>query len=352
MKKCVFFLLNIFLCSTMYAQNLDKVISFIKENPKKASLYLIEDGKMVIDFNSRQQMPLASAVKTIVAIEFARQCDSKKISATKQVAVRDLNKYYIPGTDGGAQPEWLKSLGKTAADSVSLLDAAKGMVKYSSNANTEFLLDLLGLANINKNIKALNLKGHQPLYYFTASALMTCLKPAGIAEDKWISELRAMPVAEYVKKCEQAHQKLKTDPSFIKQFNFANLSLKIQRVWSDRLVASTTADYAQLMQKIAEGKSFPPETQTILESILEWPMNYAGNRAQFNHLGQKGGSTAFVLTDAFYALPKKGPQLACSFFFNGLTETESAFINQNFGSFEASILTDAAFRKKLAEGLK
>lgn len=352
MKKYLLFLIAVLVQTAAQAQNLDEVIQFIKANPSKASLYLIEDGKTVIDFNSKQQMPLASAVKTIIAIEFAKQCTAKKISPLTKIAVKDLAKYYVPNTDGGAQPSWLKSIGKGAADSVQLLDIAKGMIMYSSNANTEFLQDLLGLTNINKNLKELGLKEHQPLYYFTASALMVCLKPAGVNEGEWIKQLKAMSAIEYHQKCEEAHHKLKTDPSFIKKFNPANLSLNIQRVWSDRLVASTTANYAQLMQKIAGRKFFAPETQAALESILEWPMAYPDNKAQFNHIGQKGGSTAFILTDAFYAVPKKGAQLACSFFFNGLSQTESALINKNFGDFEASMLTSATFRKKLRLGLK
>ena len=352
MKKYALFLIAIFLYGLVQAQDLDEVIRFIKENPEKASFYLIEDGKIVVDFNSQQQMPLASAVKTIIAIEFANQCSAKKISPLTKIAVKDLDKYYIQNTDGGAQPSWLKSLDKTSADSVNLLEVAKGMIKYSSNANTEFLLDLLGLANINKNLKKLGLKAHQSIYYFTASALMVCLKPESIDEDEWIKELRAMSITDYSKKCEKAHQRLKTEPSYIKQFNFANLSLNIQRLWSDRLVSSTTENYARLMQKMVSRKYFKQETQAILESIIEWPMEFAGNQERFFHFGQKGGSTAFVLTDAFYASPKNGKQLACSFFFNKLTASENILINKNFGTLEGNILTNAAFRKKLYERLK
>jgi D-alanyl-D-alanine carboxypeptidase len=353
MKKQLVFVLCLFgFLNATKAQNLDNVISFMKENPQKASLYLMEDGKTIIDFNSHQQMPLASAVKTIIAIEFAKQCTAKKISPLTKIAVKDLDKYYLSNTDGGAHPKWLKSIGKSETDSANLLEIAKGMIRYSSNANTEFLQDLLGLININKNLKELALKEHRPLYYFTASALMTCLKPADMEEAEWVKKLSTMPMTEYHKKCEEAHQKLKADSSFIKQFNFANLSLNVQKVWSDRLVASTTADYAQLMQKIASGKFFDSETQSVLESIMEWPMAYAGNKTQFNHLGQKGGSTSFILTDTFYSIPKTGPQLACAFFFNDLSPTESALINRNFGAFEASILTNVNFRKKIQESLK
>ena len=346
--------LILFVClfhSTAMAQNLDELVDFIKKNPKKASVYLIEDGQTTIDFNSSQVMPLASAVKTIIAIEFAKQAASKKLSPQSKVAVQDLNKYYIPNTDGQAQPSWLKSIGKSANDSVTLLQVAKGMIKFSSNANTEYLQDLLGLDNINKNLKSLQLKGHQPLYYFTAAATMVTLRPEGKTNEEWIKALMAMPLDTYYKKCEEAHRLLKTDPTYLKQFSFSRLPLVVQKVWSDRLVGSTTIAYAHLMQKILSRQFFDAETQAVLESIMEWPMAYAGNKQLFNHLGQKGGSTAFVLTDAFYAAPKKGSKLACAFFFNDLSTAENTLVNKNFGDFEASILTDADFRKNLAKAL-
>ncbi|UKT63776.1 serine hydrolase [Pedobacter mucosus] len=344
--------LSLFLSFNSQAQNLDQVIKFIKENPKKCSVYLIENGKNTIKYNSSQLMPLASAAKTIIAIEFADQVASKKINPYTNIAVNDLAKYYLPFTDGGAHPAWLKSLGKKAGDSVSLLAVAQGMIRYSSNANTEYLEDLLGLENINKSIKTINLKDHQPLYYFTAAALMTSAKPKDFDESAWLKKLNGMSIEEYRRKCDENHLKLKTDSSFIKTLNANSLSGNIQKFWSDRLVSSTTETYALLMQKINSGTFFKKDVQQVLESVMEWPMLFTGNQQVFTHLGQKGGSTAFVLTDAFYATDKKGNTLSCAFFFNDLTKEESNLITSNFGAFEAGIITNQKFRTKLAEGLK
>ncbi len=92
------------------AQNLDEIIKFIKDNPKKASIVLIENGKEVLNYNSNQLMPLASAAKTMIAIEFSNQVAAKKFKANQNIAISELNKYYIPFTDGGAHIQWLKSL--------------------------------------------------------------------------------------------------------------------------------------------------------------------------------------------------------------------------------------------------
>ena len=38
------------------------------------------------------------------------------------------------------------------------------MIIYSSNANTDYLIDLLGVNNINQRINALGLKQHEEVY--------------------------------------------------------------------------------------------------------------------------------------------------------------------------------------------
>ena len=334
-----------------FAQNVNEIIAFIKENPKKAAIVLVENNKEVLNLRGSQVMPLASAAKTLIAIEFANQVVSKRKNATLSIPIAELNKYYIP-LDGGAHPAWLKSLKKKKGDSVSLLQVAQGMIRFSSNANTEYLEDLLGLENINSNIKTLKISKHTPYYYFTAGALMTCLKPENISENLWAAQLQAMPMDEYRKRCESNHLKLKTDSAFIKTLKPGNLSFRLQKIWSDKLVASTTADYANIMRKINDRNYFKPEVQQTLDQIMEWPMLNPSNQAAFKHLGQKGGSTASILTDAFYATDKTGFKLSCAFFFNNLTEKENQMIQNNFGNFEAGIITDAAFRQKLIIALK
>jgi D-alanyl-D-alanine carboxypeptidase len=128
--------------------------------------------------------------------------------------------------------------------------------------------------------------------------------------------------------------------------------MRIQKVWSDRLVASDTKDYATIMKKVNSRTYFDSETQSVLESIMEWPMAFPANKERFLHLGQKGGSTAFVLTDAFYATDKQGKTIECAFFFNNMDQQEDQLISKNFGQFEANIITNADFRQKLAAALK
>ena len=79
-----------------------------------------------------------------------------------------MNRYYLKGTDGGAHEEWLvdmKENGKLKNNQVSLHEVAKGMMLYSSNANTDYLMNLLGaVKHQSVRIDELGLNQHEDVY--------------------------------------------------------------------------------------------------------------------------------------------------------------------------------------------
>ncbi|MDQ0046859.1 beta-lactamase class A [Paenibacillus polymyxa] len=145
------------------------VLNFLKENPSKASLYMIKNGMEKICYNSEVKMPLASTVKVIIAIEFVRQVVTKILDEQELVPLEELNKFYIPGSDGNAHHNWIKSIRsnhKGVQGKITLLDITHGMLAYSSNANTEFLMAKMGLDKINENIMKLSLSSHDKIFFF------------------------------------------------------------------------------------------------------------------------------------------------------------------------------------------
>eukprot|EP01034_Spumella_vulgaris_P007163 gene7163-9124_t len=78
-------------------------------------------------------MPLASTVKIILAIEYARQAAAGEIDADEVVPIAELEKFHVDNTDGGAHESWLAS--------------------FSSNANAEWLLDKLGSEKVEAELK-------------------------------------------------------------------------------------------------------------------------------------------------------------------------------------------------------
>ncbi|MEZ4903900.1 MAG: serine hydrolase [Spirosomataceae bacterium] len=229
--------------------DVDFVAEYLQKNPNKFSIYWTHNDKVLISHRADTLMPLASTVKTIIAIEFAQQAAEGKINPEDRVPVGELARFYVPNTDGGAHPAWLKEAQKDRLmqdGTISLLEVAKGMMQYSSNANTEFLMWKLGLDNINANLSKLGLTKHQPLYPFV-SALYVC------SDEHSATGLKKMPMQTYLQRANTYFERLKIDTTAKGQFKSENVPLPVQRVWSDRLPASTTEEYVGIMQKSIAG---------------------------------------------------------------------------------------------------
>ena len=94
--------------------NPEYIVQFIKDNiySKDVSLFITHNDEVLVEVNANQQLPLASTVKIIVAIEYAQQAAEGLIDPKQEVEIADLEKLYIPKTDGGAHEAWLSTLGK------------------------------------------------------------------------------------------------------------------------------------------------------------------------------------------------------------------------------------------------
>lgn len=344
------FLAVLFSSMNVYSQDgADSLLNFIQQNKSRSSLYLIKNDTVRAALNENTLMPLASTVKIIVAIEFAKQAAAGVFNADAPVALSELNKYYLQNTDGGGHPNWLayeKSINRIHNDSVPLIDVARGMIIFSSNANAEYLMDLLGFDNVESNLRSLGLKRHTPIYPLVAS-LFLYQNPKHLSDDNIIKQIGSMSNEAYSHAAFLIHQELKNDSNYKKNFRVQDLTLKLQKEWSDRLPASTTQEYAKLCYILNNRKYFSNETYAILSKVLESLMENPANAAWISHAGMKGGSTIFVLTKALYATLKDGTKIEMAYFFNNLTGDENARLQHWMNDFELKVLNDETFRKKI-----
>jgi len=334
----------------VYSQSTaDSLLNFIKQNKERSSLFLKKNDTVIARLNEDKLMPLASTVKMMVAIEFAKQAAHNVFNKNEKLPLSELNKFYIPNTDGGAHPRWInyeRSLGHIINDSVELIDVARGMIIFSINANTEYLMDLLGIDKIQNNIQLLGLKEHTPIYPLVSS-LFLYQNPRKINEDKIIRVIKKLSDADYAKSALLIHNQLKNDSNYKKKFRPQDLTLKMQKEWSDRLPASTTKEYVQVCSILNSRKYFDSSTYQVLVEVLESLMEVPANKVWLSHAGMKGGSTMFVLTKALYATLKDGTKIEMAYFFNNLTGEENMQLQMWMNNFEIRVLTDEKFRKQM-----
>lgn len=101
----------------MWSSNNDDaqyIASFIEEHKdeKNSALLIKRNDKVVYSVNPDVVLPVASTMKLIVALEYTKQVTEGKIDRSSFVSINDVNRYYVPGTDGGAQDRWQNYLQK------------------------------------------------------------------------------------------------------------------------------------------------------------------------------------------------------------------------------------------------
>tara|TARA_Y100000385_G_scaffold291524_1_gene370049 strand:- start:1174 stop:2265 length:1092 start_codon:yes stop_codon:yes gene_type:complete len=329
-----------------FKPNAETVLNFIVENPDKSAITLIRNDSQLADINSDRMMPLASTVKIIIAIEYAIQAANGKIDPNEMIDLSSLDRYAV-GYDGGAHRAWLRgSTDFMEDDQIQLREVAKGMIKYSSNANTEWLSERLGLDKINSRLDSLGLKDHSEIYYLASSIFIGKEKFPDLNGEDLALAISAVPLKEYIEATQTIHAKLALPDTAYKK-KVGDLNMDVQKVWSDNLPSSTTKEYVSIMKKINSREYFNPQTHEYLDEVMEYILENPANKIWLDHSGMKGGSTAFVLTKALYATDNEGNKTEMAYFFNELGLIEMRRLMRSMNEFELKVLRDDRFREKL-----
>ena len=326
------------------------MLNFISANPSRSAFTLHVNDTVLSQLNENRLLPLASTVKILVAVEYAKQAGNGVIDPQSKVAISELEKYHIPDTDGGAQPGWLeyeREMGHVVNDSIELRHVARGMMMFSSNANTEYLMDLLGLDNINNNLPLFGLKQHTRLFPIVSS-LFIYQNPRKLKEKQILRSIDQLTEEAYCKTAFEIHKALKYDSSLKRKFRTEDLSPAMQQLWSDRLPAGTTQEYTLVMALLNKRKFLDENSYGMLADVMEYPMENPGNRAFYRHLAWKGGSTATVLTFAAYATLGNDTRIEAACFFNGLNPAENEQMAGWINDFLIGLTQSPGFRTKTA----
>ena len=167
--------------------------------------------------------------------------------------------------------------GNIINDSVKLIDVARGMIMFSSNANSEYLMDMLGFDNVKNNFQLLGLKQHTPIYPLVHHYFFIKIQ-RNVSEEKIIKEIKKITIKIMRRRHFLFMNELKNDSTYKKKFRPQDLTLTMQKEWSDRLPASTTKEYVQVCNILNNRKYFDENTYQILaevlETLMENPANY------------------------------------------------------------------------------
>ncbi len=287
-------------------------VQYMLANPGGVALVAYEAGRESegIFLNADNPRPLASVVKVLHLVAYARAVQLGELDPATFVPLAELERYYLPNSDLGSHP---RAVAELLAEervfgqppSVLLEDVPRMMIEYSSNAATDYLHMLLGQERIEQTAIAVGMIQQTAPCPFLGQFLLMGRRAEGIApvqslfEDPRLYSRSVMSATEqYIgdvafRTAEGAWSSRERRPS-----------LEAQQLFSEQLNAHGTArEYANLMAQIALNTLGPWEESVRIRRYMEWPTHFPDNQEQLAWLGYKGGSLPGVLTVVYYAQP-------------------------------------------------
>jgi hypothetical protein len=344
-KKMTFWILGVLLgigivAGMVYVSQLNRskrdLAEYIRAHPDTTAVvaYTIDETGEVLDdgssmfLNADTPLVMASTMKTVILAAYADAVERGELDPGERVAVAELEKYYLPRTDGGAHAAGLASL-KLAADAdgfardrnanIALDDIARIMIHYSGNAETDYLMARLGSQRIEAALAAAGMTRHTPFHSILGITLAMFDHEAPLTDPT-----RRMALIDEVNKgdfttLENLADRYLNDAGWrAAQIAFmrsdAFTAAAGQMGWDGQVEASqlfprgTAREYARLMALIASGRFVSPAVSRRIQARLETiPAEDAMRWLFHRRYGSKDGVTAGVLTLVSYAEPKSGP---------------------------------------------
>jgi len=310
------------------------IAEHIIAHTKDCSLLLIKNGETMVSINEHINRPLASIYKLVILLAYVDQCKKGTIHPDDQVHFSQLKRCWIHWVDPSFL-KWynaMKEENKIMKNCVALNEVVKGMIQFSCNANTDYLLATLGIDAVNKQLVADGMNDHDPIVPICTSVLVS-LKDAKIDHTPSSLGKVSQECFEHMLK----GNKIKgLDLNLLNDFDY-----KMQCRWSDLLPHASVHTYGKVVKKIQDLHKDHRE----VEEVMDWYgklKTYKGFKG-----GIKLGFTPKVFNVALYTSDSFGNEYQLVYFLNNLSVDQKQVIELASNDFNLKILKEPFFVNQL-----
>ncbi len=271
-----------------------------------------------VEYHADQAFPLASVSKLLIFIAYAQQVDAGIIPLNEQVPVLTLTHYDIPQTNSGAHEEFMSEY-PVGTQSISLWDVARlGMIQYSSNAASDYVLHRLGEVDWDALYSALKLTGTDTPEPLGVIAMLMDNHETGRTTQASVTALS-------VEKAQAQFDSYISDPAWRE----AEIAYRVAhgpavdweaqaRVLQRYTVKGTAQDFLNVLTAIyGDGGPLSDVTKWMARSALQWHDNAYVDSMYAEYGSKLGFYAGGTLTLVAYGEPYIGtPVISAAFFRN------------------------------------
>jgi len=286
------------------------VLSYISRHKNDVAIACLDPARpeLGLNHNADEAYPLASTFKLILLAAYADQVANGELDPQELISIKELERYYLPGTDGDAHSQFLGSLGEER-ETLTLSEAVDGMIVYSSNAAADYIGARLDDVDFVDLYRRLGLEHTDlPFSFLSLYLFMTNHETGPYAEE----DLSLQAVRAEQTRLEQLFV---NDPvwraaeiEFVhNQGNFAPIMIQKQVV-NKYGMSGSARDLTRLMlAAYGANDEVSSRMQATMRQHLEWPMRIDPTNSEvFAVLATKSGVWPGILTSVWYAEPAGG----------------------------------------------
>jgi beta-lactamase class A len=285
------------------------------EGGARLGAVVVEAGAEEVAIDPDGRYPLASVRKVVTLGGFALAVASGACESTESVPLAEIERWYWPGTDGGAHQrarDWWAETGilrPGAEQIVPLREVALAMICFSDNAAADYLLHRIGGEQVMRFGLRLGLMTQDPILPALGE-----FRAWHRAAERWLTMSAAdrARVAWEIATIEQCH------------LDTVAVDDATQRRCAAVGCQGTAREWARLMHNLAPGTRLPVAARRIVREALERPST-PGDDGRF---GAKAGDLPGILTFAGYlrARTRGAPNVAVTMFLSGLDPQRSHWL--------------------------
>lgn len=276
-------------------------------------------------YNATERMPLASVSKLPIFIEYARRIDTGQIAMADMVELEALNRYNLPRTDRGAHDAFMRRYPSTTS-AISLWElASTGMMRYSSNAASDYLLDILTPVNWQGLYADLSVSATDAPHPLTMIPFLMNNHENGQpglddVPDLSASDARAM-LDKYVNDGEWREDEIWYRMALRRNFPAWDIQSAILQAHT---ATGTVYDLLNMMIAIyadadADGGALNAAVKAMVRQSMRWQGNDAIDEAYIEFGSKLGFYSGGTLTLIAYGHPRDGEPVVSALFFRNIS---------------------------------
>lgn len=278
--------------------SLKGLTEYISEQPERTSLtsISIENPDSSIQYNEQTPRTMGRVGNLFLLIEYARQVEEEGLDPDEQISLTEVSRFQLPYIDESGHGNTLSSLQEQDAISDSNTTAISNLVQAaienSDLATADFLYFYFGSDAISRLLERLQLEHTENLLPF--SGLYITLK-ADLHDrdyDQWVDSLATMPRSRFDSLATAYAEQLSEDETFRSEVNDLfeedeglGIGFRAQRDALAFFPKTTTAEMAELLQKIQQETLLSEEISQRVKEVMDWPLGSSRLQSDFAEYG-------------------------------------------------------------------